>query len=166
MTWVRCSGGGVAVSLAGGQDDGEKGAERLGAQAEVDEAGPGGLGIGDIGGSAQVLDQGGGDLGRRLAGGLGRDHGGVGGHVAVRRVPRRGDFDAGGYVGRESGDGLGQSGENGFAQARVEVGFAQVGGGCGRVHERGVSADRGGGSMVAVVLGGAGFALIGRLPAT
>ena len=76
------------------------------------------------------------------------------------------DLDAGGYLGRETGDGLGQSGENGFTQARVEVGFAQVSGGCGRVHERGVSADHGGGSMVAVVLGGAGFALSGRSPAT
>ena len=96
----------------------------------------------------RCCDQGGGDFGRRLAGGLGRDHGGVGGHVAVGGVLRGADLDAGGDVDGQTGDGLGQSGEHGFAQARVEVGVAQVSGGYGRVHERGVSADHGGGSMV------------------
>ncbi len=99
-----------------------------------------------------MLDQGGGDLGGWLTGGLGGDHGGVGGHVAMGGVFCGADLDAGGYFRRQTGDGVGQSGENGFAQTGVEVGFAQVGGGCGRVHERGVSADHGGGSMVAVVL--------------
>ena len=148
MTLVPVPWSAVAVGLAGSQDDREEGAERFRAQAEVDEARAGGLGVGDIGGTVQVLDQGGGDLRRGLAGGLGGDHGGVGGHVAVGGVFRRADLDAGGYFCRQVGDGAGQSGENGFAQARVEVGVVQASGGCGRVHERGVSADHGAGSMV------------------
>ncbi len=104
------------------QDQRQQGAESVRAQAKVDEAGPGGLGRRDLGTRGQVLDEGGGDLGGRLACGLGRDHGGVGRHVAVGRVARGRDLDACGDVRRKIGNDLGQSGKDGLAQASVEVG--------------------------------------------
>ena len=116
------AGGGVAVGFPGRQDDGQQGAERCRMQAEVDEAGSGGLGGGDFGRGVQVLDQGGGDLGRRLAGGLGRDHGGVGRHVAMGGVRVGVTSTRAAISGGRSGT-IWQRREDGFAQAGVKVGL-------------------------------------------
>ena len=88
------------------------------------------------GAGGQMLGQGGGDFGGRLAGGLGGHHGGVGGHVAVGRVAGGGDLDARGDLRRQVGDDFRQRGEDGLADAGVEV---------GRVHERGISLGSGAG---------------------
>ena len=126
--------GGVAVGFCVCQDDGEQSAEALWVEAEVDEAGTGCLGCVYVRTAGQALHQRGGDLGGWLARGFGRDHGGVGGHVAVGLVAGGRDLDPRGDVGREVGDDLCQGGKDGLAQASVEV---------GRVHGRGISAGWG-----------------------
>ena len=111
----------VAIGLAGLEDGGELGAQSVGVEADIDEAGSGGGGFRHIRVRGEGFDDDGGDLRRLAAGGLGGDQGGVGGHVAMGGVAVRGDLDAVGDVLRQVGDGGEQGGDGGGAQAGIEV---------------------------------------------
>ncbi len=122
------AGRAVAEGLAGTQDRREQGAQGVGHEAQVHESGPGGGGVGEFGGDAELFHQCRGDPGRGLTRRLGRDQGGVGRHVAMRRVARRCDLHARGDVVRQVGGDVAQCGQDTGADLVEQVGHARGGG--------------------------------------